>query len=78
MSTIVFEGPAGVATYRAIVLKHALTLYAKHGIKPNRAYTPTAMLQAAGQITGKVYRRGQYELAAADLESWITANGRAR
>lgn len=75
MENIVFEGPKGVATYRAIVLKHALKLYAKTGMKPNRAYTPTAMLRAAGQITGKVYRRGQYDLAIADLESWIAANG---
>ena len=73
--TITFSGPAGVATYRAIVLKHGLMLYAKTGMKPNRAYTPTAMLRTAGQITGKAYKRGQYQEAIADLTAWINVNG---
>jgi hypothetical protein len=72
---LTFSGPKGVATYRAITLKHGLKLYAKHGIKPNSAWTPTAMLRTAGQITGKTYKRGQYEQAIADLEAWINANG---
>jgi hypothetical protein len=72
---IVFSGPAGVNTYRAIVVKHGLKLYAKTGMKPNRAYTPTAMLATAGQITGKTYKRGAYQEAIADLEAWIAVNG---
>ena len=75
--TTVFSGPQGVATYRAIVIKHGLKLYAKTGMQPNRAYTPTAMLRTAGQITGKAYKRGQYAQAIADLESWIAINGTA-
>jgi len=55
-------------TYRAIAIKHALILYAKAGIKANRAYTPTAMLKAAEDITGIKYKRGQYALAAADID----------
>ncbi|HKV66427.1 MAG TPA: hypothetical protein VJN66_08610 [Rhodanobacteraceae bacterium] len=33
------------------------------------------MLRAAGQITNKTYRRGQYTQAAADLEVWLTNFG---
>lgn len=73
--TIVFTGEAGVATYRAITIKHGLMLYAKTKMKPNRAWTPTAMLRTAGQITGKTYKRGQYEQAIADLTAWINVNG---
>lgn len=73
--TAVFTGPAGVATYRAIAIKHGLKMYLACGIKPNRMWTPTNMLRTAGQITGKVYKRGQYALAIADLEAWIVANG---
>lgn len=72
--SIVFSGPAGVATYRAITLKHGLMLYAKTGMKPNRAYTPTAMLRTAGQITGKTYKRGQFQEAIADLTAWLNVN----
>ena len=73
--TIVFEGKAGVQTYRAITIKHGLKLYAKTGIKPGRAYTPTAMLRAAGEITGQTFKRGQYAQAIAALEAWIAING---
>lgn len=75
--TVVFEGKAGVDTYRAITLKHAIAFYAKTGMKVNRAYTPTNMLRAAGEITGCKYRpsREQYAKAIADLEAWIVANG---
>jgi hypothetical protein len=73
--TITFSGSAGVATYRAIALKHGLKLYAAHGIKPNRHWTPTAMLRTAGELTGKIYKRGQYREAIADLTAWINVNG---
>lgn len=66
-----FQGPDAVALFRAIALRSALKLYAKCGIKPNRAWTPTAMLQMAAGITQKRYKRGQYETAAADVEIWI-------
>ena len=76
--TMVFEGPNGVATYRAIAIKSGLKLYADTGMKPNRAWTPTAMLATAGNITGKTYKRGQFREAIADLEDWIQINGTAR
>jgi len=74
MSTV-FSGPAGVQTYRAIALKQGLKMYAQHGMKPNRAWTPSNMLRAAGQITGHTYKRGHYVQAILDLEAWLLANG---
>jgi len=76
--TMVFEGSNGVATYRAVAIKHGLKLYAATGMKPNRAWTPTAMLATAGQITGKAYKRGQFQQAIADLDAWLQINGTAR
>ena len=70
-----FVGKRGVETFRAISLKAGLRLFSKTGMKPNRAWTPTAMLKAAGTITGKVYKRGQYDLAVTDLDAWIDSNG---
>ena len=68
---LMFVGRDGVNTYRAAALKAGLKLYALHGIKPNRGWTPTAMLRAAGQITGKTYKRGEYERAISDLGAWL-------
>jgi len=70
MAAVILTG-AQIPLYRAAVLKAALTLYAKHRIRVNRAYTPGAMLREAGLITGKTYTRGSHDLAAADLETWI-------
>ena len=70
-----FVGKRGVETFRAISLKAGLRLFSKTGMKPNHAWTPTAMLKDAGTITGKVYKRGQYDLAVTDLEAWIHSNG---
>jgi hypothetical protein len=53
--------------YVAISLKHGLKLYAKTGMRPNRSWTPTAMLRKATEITGRKYKRGQHGEAAADV-----------
>jgi len=73
-----FVGPAAISTFQAITLKSGIKLYAKTGMKPNKAWTPTAMLRTAGNITGKTYKRGQYDLAVKDLEAWIEENGTAQ
>ena len=65
-----FVGADATALFRATALKIGLRMYAKFKMQPNRMWTPTAMLQAAGKITGKTYKRGQYEQAAADVETW--------
>ena len=76
-SAMVFSGKAGVDTYVAVTLKSAIRLYAKTGMKVNRAYTPTAMLAKAGEITGKKFKRGQFAEAVNELEIWLAKNGRA-
>ena len=63
-------GPDAMAAFRALTIASALRLYAKTGMKANRAYTPTNMLNAATGITGKKYKRGEYVRAADDLTSW--------
>lgn len=70
---IVFAGGDAVQVFRAKTIASALRLYAKTGIKANRAYTPTNMLAAASQITGIKFKRGQFEQAAQALTDW--ANG---
>ena len=68
-----FVGPDATNLYRAAMLKSAMGLYLKTGIKVNRMYTPTAMLATAGAITGKRYKRGQMADAVADLSVAIEA-----
>ena len=72
---IVFAGGDAVQVFRAKTIASALRLYAKTGMKVNRAYTPTNMLAAATQITGTKFKRGQFEEAAKALTDW--ANGQA-
>lgn len=59
--------------FRAIVIASALDLYAKTGMRANRAYTPTNMLRAAREITGRTFKRGQYADAAHALREWADA-----
>ena len=60
--------------YQALAIRSGLRLYAKTGMKPNSAWTPSRMLRRASDITGKEYRLGQYEIAAKDLLDWAEAN----
>jgi len=55
--------------FQALAIRHGLRLYAKTGMKPNRDWTPTAMLRVASQITGKKYKRGDYLRAADDIKA---------
>lgn len=68
-TSVSFEGPNGVNVYRALAVASALRLYAKTGMKANRAYTPTAMLRVASEMTGKTFKRGQYREAADALSA---------
>lgn len=56
--------------YQAIVIASALDLYRKTGMKANRAYTPSAMMKAASQITGRKFKARDYETAAIALREW--------
>ena len=64
---ITFQGPDAVSVYAIRVLASGLALYAKTGMIPNRAYTPTKMLSRASEYTGVRYKRGQYLEAAEAL-----------
>ena len=68
-----FEGPDAVRYFQARVVANGLRMYARSGLKPNRQWTPGAMLRAAGQITGKRHTRGQYWAAIDDLDAWADA-----
>lgn len=74
-SATTFSGPDAVRLYRAVMLRSAINLHDRTGMLPNRMFTPTNMLIAAGQITGKAYKRGKVGRAAAmaDLTAWINA-----
>ena len=68
-----YVGPEATEAFRAIAIAQALKLYAKTGMKVNRAYTPTRMLAVASSMTGKTYKRGQYAQAGEDLQNWADA-----
>ncbi len=61
---------SGVFVVQAVIIKSALKA-CKIGLRVNRAYTPTACLRTAGNITGRTFKRGQYDEAIAALETWI-------
>lgn len=65
-----FVGADAVSLFRAATIASGLRLYAATGMKPSRAYTPSAMLAAAAGITGKRYKRCEYLKAAADVSLW--------
>ena len=63
-----FQG-SDVGIFRAIAIASALRLYARSGMRVNRAYTPKAMLAAAEQITGQVFKgKNKYMAAAQALQ----------
>lgn len=65
-----FVGPDATNYVRAEVLASSLGLYAKAKILPTRGVTATDLLKMATGYTGKTYKRGQYEQAAADVKKW--------
>lgn len=65
-----FSGRGAVDVYRALVIASGLELYAKTGMKPNRAYTPSAMMKAAREFTGKTLKARDYVGAAKALREW--------
>lgn len=68
-----FSGPAAVDVFRAYVIASALEMYGRHKIKANRAYTPTAMLDAVQSMTGMRFKRTQMVEAAQYLRTWANA-----
>jgi hypothetical protein len=62
-----------IETYRLLVLKQALHLYAKFKMQANRNLTPTHMLKLASAATGAAYKRGEHAHAARDIEALIAS-----
>lgn len=62
-----FEGRGAVDVYAMAVIASGLRLYAKTGIKPNRAYTPTAMVRMARVHLGPELAKG---IGARDYLGW--------
>jgi len=57
-------------------LLHARTVYhalkaCKIGMRLTRTATPTRCFDMASKISGKRYKRGQYDQAMADVRAWI-------
>jgi hypothetical protein len=67
-----FIGHDATRLLHARTVKHALRA-CKLGFRLTRTATPTRSFYLAGQITGKAYKRGQYDIAIADLNEWIWA-----
>lgn len=57
---------------QAIFLKAHLKLMAA-GFRHSKV-SPREMLDKAGAITGKKYKRGQFELALVDVTHWLEDN----
>lgn len=66
-----YAGPDAMHLMRAIHLASFLKLYAKTKMRPTRTVSGPMMLTMATEFTGKTYKRGQYEQAAADVRVWI-------
>ena len=70
-STPLTTYPLTPRIYQALALRSALKLMAQ-GIKPNRAYTPAAVLRTVSRLTGGTYTgRKDYDRAIADLTTWL-------
>lgn len=60
-----------VELQQALIIKHAISFYAKTGMKVNTAYTPKNMLAAATRITGQKFKPRGYAAAVEALEAWL-------
>lgn len=65
-----------IELYRMTVIRTALKLYIKTGIKANSMYTPKNMLGNIEQKTGVFYPTSKKGMLKAfeDLEAWLLAN----
>jgi len=70
--TSTFTGSA-VNIFAAITIAKALKLYAKTGMKVNRAYTPANMMATAKKVTGKNFKARDYMGASEALVAWAAA-----
>jgi hypothetical protein len=68
-----FTTPHSIEMYRMTVIRSALKLYIKTGMKANTMYTPSNMLAAISKKSGKQYKKSKQGYAEAfnDLEQWL-------
>jgi hypothetical protein len=70
----VFVGSTGIEAFRATRIEGMLRAYALAGhLRPG--VTPSGLLEAASQITGKTFEPGEYLKAADALGAWIAGSG---
>lgn len=70
------DGVTAFVGQDATRLMHARTVYialkaCKAGMRLTRTATPTRCFELASAISGKRYKRGQYDQAMADVRAWI-------
>jgi hypothetical protein len=70
------DGVSAFVGLDATRLIHAKTVYhalraCKIGMRLTRTATPTRCFELATKITGKRYKRGQYDAAMSDVRAWI-------
>jgi hypothetical protein len=65
-----------IEMYRMTVIRSALKLYMKTGMKANSMYTPSNMLAAISKKSGKAYKKSKQGYAEAfnDLEAWLLSH----
>ena len=66
-----FVGRGAVDVFAMAALASGLRLYAKTGMKPNRMWTPKAMMQAAERLTGLKFKAREYIAAAEALAARV-------
>ena len=67
-----YVGVDATRLLHAKTVKHALRAN-KIGFRLTRTATPSRSFAMATKITGKTYKRGQYDQAIADVNEWIWA-----
>lgn len=72
-----FAGEGAVNVFAMAVIASGLRLYAKTGMLPNRAYTPTKMMAAAERYLGQTFKKRDY-LGAAEALSQRVQEEKAR
>ena len=62
-----------IEMYRMTVIRSALKLYIKTGMKANSMYTPSNMLAAISKKSGKAYKKSKqgYAEAFEDVSNWL-------
>lgn len=60
-----------IDTFRSMSVAGMCKLYAKAKITPTRTVNATRLLEMAGEITGKKYRRGQHMTAYEDIMAMV-------